>query len=153
MVTLVVTIGKGSQDIYSQKLAEKLSVPKIYTAIYQKCCELFNVSFFSKASVRTAWHDVRFIRMLNKLNGIVHLPNQHLGRYGFFLRTPHIITVHDLIRYFDLKGYDVLIHRPNLRDRFYLSLDYKGIRKASKIIAVSYATKREIGRASCRERV
>lgn len=144
MVTLVVTIGRGSQDIYSQKLAEKLSVPKICTDIYQKSCELFNIPLFCKASVETLWHDFHFIRMLNKLNGIVHLPNQHLGRYGFFLRMPYIITVHDLIRYFDLKGYDVLIHRPNLRDKFYLSLDYKGIRKASKIIAVSYATKRDL---------
>lgn len=144
MVTLVVTIGRGSQDIYSQKLAEKLSVPKICTDIYQRSCELFNIPLFCKASVETLWHDFHFIRMLNKLNGIVHLPNQHLGRYGFFLRMPYIITVHDLIRYFDLKGYDVLIHRPNLRDKFYLSLDYKGIRKASKIIAVSYATKRDL---------
>ncbi len=144
MVTLIVTTGKGSQDIYSQKLAENLDVPKIYTGIYQRCCELFNISFFSKASARTVWRDVRFIRMLNKLNGIVHLPNQHLGRYGLFLRKPYIITVHDLIRYFDLKGYDVLIHRPNFRDKFYLSLDYKDIKKASKIIAVSYATKRDL---------
>lgn len=144
MVTLVVTIGRGSQDIYSQKLAEKLSVPKICTDIYQKSCELFSIPLFCKASVETLWHDFHFIRMLNKLNGIVHLPNQHLGRYGFFLRMPYIITVHDLIRYFDLKGYDVLIHHPNLRDKFYLSLDYKGIRKASKIIAVSYATKRDL---------
>ncbi len=144
MVTLVVTIGNGSQDLYSQKLAENLDVPKIHTDIYQKSCELFNISLLSKDSLKTIWCDLHFIRMLNKLNGIVHLPNQHLGRYGFFLRIPYIITVHDLIRYFDLKGYDVLIYRPNFRDKFYLSLDYKGIKKASKIIAVSYATKRDL---------
>lgn len=144
MVTLVVTMGKGSQDLYSQKLGENLDVPKIYTDIYQKSCELFNVSFFSKASVKTAWHDFHFIRTLNKLEGIVHLPNQHLGRHGFFLRVPYIITVHDLIRYFDFKGYDVLIHRPNFRDKFYLSLGYKGVKRASKIISVSYTTKRDL---------
>jgi len=144
VVTLIVTTGKGSQDLYSQKLAENLDVPKIYTDIYQKSCELFNIPLLSKASLKTIWCDLHFIEMLNKLYGVVHLPNQHLGRYGLFLRKPYIITVHDLIRYFDLKGYDVLIHRPNLRDKFYLSLDYKGIKKASKIIAVSYATKRDL---------
>jgi len=146
MVTLGVTIGKGSQDLYSQKLAENLDVPKMCTDIYQKSCELFNIPLLSKASVETVWRDFHFIRMLNKLNGVVHLPNQHLGRYGFFLRLPYIITVHDLIRYFDLKGYDVLIHRPNFRDRLYLSLDYQGVKKAIKIIAVSYATKRDLVR-------
>ena len=146
MITLVVTMGKGSQDLYSQKLGGNLDVPKIYTDIYQKSCELFNVSFFSKASVKAAWHDFHFIRMLNKLDGIVHLPNQHFGRYGFFLKVPYVITVHDLIRYFDLEGYDVLIHRPNFRDKLYLSLDYKGVKKAIKIIAVSHATKHDLVR-------
>jgi len=144
MVTLIVTLGKGSQDIYSQKLGENLDVPKIYTDIYQKYCELFNIPLLSKASVETLWHDFCFIRMLNKLGSVIHLPNQHLGRYGFFLKVPFIITVHDLIRYFDLKGYDVLIHRPNFRDKLCLSLDYKGIKKAIKIIAVSHATKRDL---------
>ena len=82
--------------------------------------------------------------MLNKLDGIVHLPNQHLGRYGFFLKAPYIITVHDLIRYFDFKGYGTFIHHPNRRDRFYLSLDYRGIKKAARIIAVSQTTKHDL---------
>ena len=46
------------------------------------------------------------IASLNRLVGIVHLSNHHLGRYGFFLKVvPYIITVHDLISYFDVKGY------------------------------------------------
>jgi len=57
---------------------------------------------------------------------------------------PYIITVHDLIRYFDLKGFVTFIHRPNLRDRFYLNLDYKGIKKATRIIAVSQTTKNDL---------
>jgi glycosyltransferase involved in cell wall biosynthesis len=144
MVTLVVTMGKGSQDLYSQKLAENLDVPKIYTDTYQRCGELFNISFFSRASAKAAFHDFRFMGTLNRLDSVVHLPNQHFGRYGFSLKVPYIITVHDLIRYFDLKGHDVLIHRPNFRDKFYLSLDYKGIEKAIKIIAVSCATKHDL---------
>jgi len=81
---------------------------------------------------------------LNGLSGIVHIPNQHLGRYGKFLKMPYIITVHDLIRYFDLKGYGTYIHRPNSRDRFYLPRDYRGVTKATRVIAVSQATKRDL---------
>jgi len=140
MVTLVTTKGKGSMDLYAQKLAEKLHAPKLYTDIYQKVAEQFNIPAICPAALKAFWQDCQFIRMLNKLDGIVHLPNQHLGRYGFFLKAPYIITVHDLIRYFDFKGYGTFIHHPNHRDRFYLSLDYRGIKKAARIIAVSQTT-------------
>jgi hypothetical protein len=43
MVTLVTTIGKSSMDIYAQKLAENLEVPKLYSDIYQKAARLFNL--------------------------------------------------------------------------------------------------------------
>jgi glycosyltransferase involved in cell wall biosynthesis len=144
MVTLVTTLGEGSMDIYARKLAESLPCPKLYSDIYQKDAELFNISLFSRAAMSAVWRDWHFIRMLNRTDSIVHLPNHHLGRYGLFLKVPYIISVHDLIRYFDLKGYDVLIHHPNLRDRIYLSLDYKGIKKATRIIAVSHTTKHDI---------
>ncbi|GAI62549.1 unnamed protein product, partial [marine sediment metagenome] len=61
-----------------------------------------------------------------------------------FLKEPYVITVHDTIRYLDLKGYGIYIHHPNLRDRWYLNLDYKGIKKATRIIAVSQFTKRNL---------
>ena len=144
MVTLVVTKGVGSMDIYAEKLAEKLDVPKVYTDIYQKFRRYRNASWLSPQAAKAIWHDWRFVRILNKLGDIVHLPNQHLGRYGNFLRVPYIITVHDLIRYFDLKGYGAFIHCPNLRDRFYFKLDYKGIRKAAGIIAVSQSVKNDL---------
>jgi len=144
MVTLVTTKGKGSMDLYAQKLAEKLHAPKLYTDIYQKVAEQFNIPAICPAALKAFWQDCQFIRMLNKLDGIVHLPNQHLGRYGFFLKAPYIITVHDLIRYFDFKGYGTFIHHPNHRDRFYLSLDYRGIKKAARIIAVSQTTKHDL---------
>lgn len=131
-------------DVYSQKLAEKIDVSKVYTDIYQSSCELFNISIFSKDFIKSIWRDIHFICTLNKLSGIIHLPNHHLGRYGLFLKIPYIITVHDLIRYFDLKGHGTFIHKPNRRDRFYLTLDYKGIKKAERIIAVSEATKRDL---------
>ena len=144
MVTLVVTKGVGSMDLYVGKLAEKLDVPKVYTNIYQRIAERFNLSWFSLSAIRAIGEDWHFLRMLNSLDGIIHLPNQHLGRYGFLLKAPYIITVHDLIRYLDLKGYSTFIHRPNLRDRFYFSLDYRGVKKAVRVIAVSQATKRDL---------
>lgn len=144
MIFFIATQGWGAMDLYSQKLAENLNVPKIYTNIYREIAESFNISWFSQKAWRTFWEDWRFIRRLNRLGGILHLSNHHLGRYGNFLKIPFIITVHDLIRYFDWKGYRVSIHKPNFRDRFYLSLDYQGIRKARKIIAVSQNTKRDL---------
>lgn len=145
MVTLVVTTGTGSLDLYAQNLHRNLNMSKIYSDIYQGNAELFNASFFSLPAVKTLWRDMHFITMLNHEKGIVHLPNHHLGRYGLFLNKPYIITVHDLIRYFELRGHNGnFIHRPNFRDRVYLSLDYKGIRKAAHIIAVSHKTKSDL---------
>jgi glycosyltransferase involved in cell wall biosynthesis len=144
MVTLVVSAGPGAMDSYSQKLAENLDVPKVYTDIYQRIREKFNISWFSREALKAIPQDWNFIRRLNKLKGIIHLPNQHFGRYGNFLKLPYIITVHDLIRYLDLKGYETYIHRPNHRDKFYLRLDCKGIKKATRIIAISEATKKDL---------
>jgi len=144
MITLVVTTGSGAMDTYAQKLAERLDVPKVYTDVYQRIRERFNISWLSKGALETILGDWNFVKTLNKLKGIVHLPNQHFGRDGNFLKVPYIITVHDLIRYLDFKGHGTYIHRPNFRDRFYLNLDYKGIRKAVRIIAISEATKKDL---------
>lgn len=140
----VVTIGNGSMDTYSYKLAEKLDVPMVHTDIYEKFRQSRNISWLSPRAIKAIWHDWRFVRMLNKLGNSVHLPNHHLGRYGNFLRVPYVITVHDLIRYLDLDGDETFIYPPNRRDRHYLNLDYKGIRKAMRIIAVSQSTKDDL---------
>jgi len=144
LITFVATQGLGAMDLYSQKLAENLNGPIIWTDHYQRIAELFNISWFSWKSLMSLWENWQFVRRLNRLDGILHLPNHHLGRYGNFLKRPFIITVHDLIRYFDWKGFPVSIHKPNCRDRFYLKLDYQGIKKAQKIIAVSQNTKRDL---------
>ncbi len=141
---LVVTMGNSAMDMYSQKLAENLDVPQLHTDIYRKCVMSRNISWVSPTAVRTMWYDWCFIRALNKLGDIAHLPNHHFGRYGNYLNVPFIITVHDLIRYFDLKGYGTFIHYPNFRDRFYFNLDYKGIKKAIRIIATSHSTKYDL---------
>jgi len=141
---LVVTVGNSSIDLYSRKLSEKTNISVLHSDIYQKIAECRNVSWLSPQAVKAIWHDRGFVRKLNKLGDIVHLPNHHLGRYGNLLKVPYIITVHDLIRYLDLKRHETFINRPNLRDRFYLNLDYKGIKRAKRIIAISQTTKNDL---------
>ena len=140
------TIGSHSLDLYSRKLAEGLDVPVFRTHIYQRIAECRNISWLSARAVKSIWYDWHFVREVNRLGDFVHLPNHHFGRYANFLKVPFIITVHDLIRYLDLKGYQTLIYRPNLRDRFYFNLDYKGIKKAKRIIAISQTTKNDLMR-------
>ena len=141
---LLVTTGSGSLDIYSQKLSEHLNVPAIWSDVYQRFIKCHNVPWWSPETARIIWHDWRFARRLNRLGDIIHFPNQHFGHYSSLLKVPFIITVHDLIRYFDLSGNTVLIHSPNSRDRFYFNLDYKGLKKAARIIAISQSTKNDL---------
>jgi len=144
MVTLLATEGTRSLDLYARNLARNLDVPQIHSDVYQKINGAFNISLFSIKSMKAVREDWQFIRRLRQVNGIIHLPNHHLGRYGLFLGRPYIITVHDIIRYLDLTGQDVLIRRPNLRDRLYLTLDFKGVKKATRVIAVSRATRQDL---------
>ncbi len=141
---LIVTQGPGSLDLYSRRLAENLDVPVFTTDIYQRVAERFNISWLSLKAISALWLDWNFVRKINKIGSIIHFPNHHLGRYGNYLKTPFIITVHDLIRYFDMMSYETFIHPPNSRDRFYLNLDYRGIKKATRIIALSQATKNDL---------
>jgi len=147
---LVTTVGGGSMDAYAQCLAQELTrhggVRTLQTDVYQRVAELFNVPLLSRVAAGAAREDAHFIATLRRVREPVHLPNHHLGRYGRFLTVPYVVTVHDLIRYFDCKGWGPFIHRPNLRDRLYLSLDYAGIRRATVIIAVSHTTKRDLVR-------
>ena len=146
-VLFLATTGRGSMDKYAQRLAAHLDVDKVDTDVYQRTAELFNVPCVGRTSLAGFWSDLRFIRRLRNLDArLVHLPNHHLGRYGVFLSSPYVVTVHDLIRYFDLRGDSVFIHTPNGRDRICLRLDYLGIRHADAIIAVSETTKRDVVR-------
>jgi len=145
VVTFVVTSGRGSMDLYSSRLAPLLPVPKLHTDIYENSGQRFGASFFSVVAVRSLYHDLQFIAQLRRRRGFIHLPNHHMGRYIPLVGGRRVIvTVHDLIRYFDLKDGGAYIHVPNLRDRFYLRLDYYGIRQAAHVIAVSELTKRDL---------
>jgi len=141
---LVVTQGAGSLDMYSRRLAENLRVGVLRTDMYQRIARRFNIPWLSPGSLSALWQDRFFVNKLNRTRDIVHLPNHHLGRYGNFLKVPFVVTVHDLIRYFDMMEYDTFIHPPNGRDRFYLNMDYRGIKKAAHVIAVSQGTKNDL---------
>lgn len=139
---LVTTTGKASMDTYAQRLSEQLPVQKIHTDIYDK--QDFGVPLVSWKAVKTAWYNLCFARQLKRLRQPLHLPNHHFGRYGYFLPTPYIITVADVMRYFDLKGLNRLIHQPNILDKLYLKLDYEGVRRAAAVIAISQTTKEDL---------
>lgn len=131
-------------DVCSQLLEQRLGVHQFRTDIYQDVAREFNTPLLSLTTVRAFRRELRFVMALNRIGGLLHLSNQHLGRYGACLRVPFLITVHDLVRYLDLTGSEPLIHRPNLRDRFYLRLDYFGIRQAVHVIAISRHTERDL---------
>jgi len=112
--------------------------------IYGKIAECFNTSWFSTTAARVLWRDRQFGKELSTLTEPAHLPNHHLGRYAGALNVPYVITVHDLIRYFDMSREIPLIHKPNARDRVYLKRDVAGIKNATGIIAVSLTTKYDL---------
>ena len=142
---LVTTDGIGSMDQYAAALAERLpDIRQLPTSVYERSVRRFNQSLLSAGTLRSLCLDVEFVRLLREQDDAIHFPTHHLARYGRFLRQPYVVTVHDLIRYFDLKRRTPLIHRPNLRDRLYLGLDYGGIRHASAVIAVSLTTKADL---------
>jgi len=146
-VLLVVTLGKSSLDLYSKMLSASFYVlPVMPSNIYLVSAGLFGVFALSIGSLKALISDYRFVKALNSGSAkIVHLPNQHLGRYINFLKKKCVVTVHDIIRFFDMKGRrPPLIHKPNLRDRIGLDLDYRGIKRAEKIIAMSKHTKNDL---------
>jgi len=146
-VLLVVTLGSSSLDLYSKMLSASLhTIPAMPSNIYLVSAGLFGVFALGIKPLKALLSDYRFVKALNREKAkIVHLPNHHLGRYINFLKKKCVVTVHDLIRFFDMKRcHSPLIHKPNLRDRIGLELDYRGIKRAEKIIAVSKSTKNDL---------
>jgi len=78
-----------------QRLSERLDVPKLYSNVYEHIRDRFNVSWLSTEAVSAILDDWNSLKLLNKSSTIVHLPNQHLGRYADCLRTRYIMTFHD----------------------------------------------------------
>src|SRR3954469_13761497 len=140
----VVTSGSGSLDLYSQRLAEDLVADTLVLDVGRRSGDGFNQPLFSTSSVARVLSDWQIVRILRRAGSLIHLPNHHLARYGPFLSSPYVVTVHDLIRWFDGRAETPLIGPPNVRDRLHLKLDLAGILLADAVISVSHATKRDL---------
>ena len=145
-VTFVVTTGAGSLDYYAQKLGEELPVPKLRIDACERSGDQFRVPIVSRAAAKALRRDVAVVRLLRGAGGPVHLPHHHLARYGVWLSSPYVVTVHDVMRLLDLRAETPLISTPTLRDRLYLRLDAAGIRRAAAIVAPSHSTRRDLVR-------
>lgn len=143
MITFVITKGNSALDLYSQELAQELPCEKIYTDYFEEVSRNSRLPWIVNIakSVRNDWG---LIRQFNKEGTVLHLPNQHFGRFGLFLKKPFIITCHDLLKYFDLKRKGIFFQKPTIRGRVYLTMDFVGMKKARKIIAISERTKRDL---------
>lgn len=112
--------------------------------IYARSARHFGLPFAGREALGAARADRRFVRQLRRLDGPVHLPNQHLARFGPLSGRPYVVTVHDLIRWTDQERECPLIGRPNARDRLMLAADCRGIRQAAGVVAVSDTTARDL---------
>jgi glycosyltransferase involved in cell wall biosynthesis len=146
-IVLATTAGSGSLDRYACELARRIDVKTVEIDGYVRTGDLFGVPLLSRRSLQLLVADLDHVRLLRGASGrLVHFPHHHLARYGRFLSRPYVVTVHDLIRFFDLTRLGVFINRPNLRDRLLLRLDYAGVAGATALIAVSERTKRDVVR-------
>jgi glycosyltransferase involved in cell wall biosynthesis len=143
-VTFVETVGDGSMDLCAAELARRLPVPTLTTDIYARAGSPRNRHMLSGPSIRSFLEEAAFVGRLRRMAGVVHLSNQHLGRYAHFAGRRFVLTVHDLIRLFDLNGEEPLIHSPNARDRLMFALDYRAAAAADAVIVVSAATGRDV---------
>jgi glycosyltransferase involved in cell wall biosynthesis len=143
-VAFVVTHGDSSLDLYSQKLAAQLPVRTIATEAYRNGAKLFEAPLFRAATARAIGSETSLAWRLRREHTPLHLPNHHCGRYGAFCEQPYVITVHDLMRMFDIHSRTPLICRPRVQERAFLRLDAAGIRHAAGVIAVSQTTKRDV---------
>jgi glycosyltransferase involved in cell wall biosynthesis len=145
-VVLVTTAGRGSLDRYGQRLAEHLEVPTLELSLDRASARHFSVPFLSADVLRELGGDAHIIRELYRQPGLLHLAHHHFGRYVCFLPRRYVLTVHDLIRYFDATGQEISITRPTARDRLYIHLDCAGMRRAEALITPSEATRADLVR-------
>jgi glycosyltransferase involved in cell wall biosynthesis len=131
-------------DSFGRQLAAHLGVDALETDVHNRNGAPFGVPVVSRASLGGLAADVAFVRLLRGRRRVVHFANHHCARYGAFLSTPYLVTVHDLIRHFDASGKARFIHAPSCRDRMALRFDAEGIRQATAIVALSEATKHDL---------
>ncbi len=121
MTVLIVTNEKSGIDKYSHEIAKRLDVKKVESRRYFSLIEAYRLSRIVRAQ-----HDV------------VHLPNQDFARYTIFLKSPFIVTVHDLIRSC------FSFATETLTERILLKLDRRCIKRAHHIIVVSHSTRNDL---------
>ncbi|HYY73275.1 MAG TPA: glycosyltransferase family 1 protein [Solirubrobacterales bacterium] len=146
-MTFVADLGSGSMATCSRYLARELGTRVMYTRAYERAAVSEGLSALDPRAFLILARDFRFLRSLRRIGGVVHLSNHHLGRFGRFLTTPYIVTVHDLIRLLDMDrggAPEPLIRKPAPRDRVLYRLDHEGIRRATALIATSAATRRDL---------
>ncbi|HWD65009.1 MAG TPA: glycosyltransferase family 1 protein [Solirubrobacteraceae bacterium] len=141
-VTLVLSPGTGSMEVLGRELSERLAVRRFDAGRFLGQAEAFNLTP-ARAAARLG-REVRLLKALRDVEGLIHFPNHHHARYGLGIHQPYVVTVHDLVRHLDDRRSAPLIHRPNRIDRRMLGLDLAGIRQAAALIAVSESTKREL---------
>lgn len=147
MITHIASAGNLSIDIYSQKVAECLPINTLYTDYFQEVMVrrvAGQKPYQFLELMRGFAFDRRILRTFQCQDGALHFSHQHFGRFGHFLRRPFLITCHDIIRYLDMHEKTVLQKRPKGRGKMYLTLDFSGLKKASKILAISNYTKLDL---------
>lgn len=143
-VTVAVTGGEASMDRYGQELATRLEVRTLRLGLRRAGAVCFGVPLASPAALAGTAEDLAVAVRLRRERGLLHLTHHHLARYAALRGRPFVVTVHDLIRWHDLTGRAVYIARPGARDRLGLRLDYRALRRAAALIAVSHATRRDL---------
>ncbi len=121
MLVLIVTTEKSGLDRYSQEIAKRLNVKKVNSQRYLSLIEAYRLS-----------------RLVGRQGDIVHLPNQNFARYALFLKSPFIVTVHDLVRLC------FSFAQETISERILLKLDIRYIKRSSHIIAVSQNTRNDL---------
>ena len=121
MIAIIVTHESSGFDKYSQEVAKRVRAKSFHSQRY------FNAKTLPE-----------FLERLSRCDGVVHITNQNFARFAGVLRTPYIVTVHDLIRnFYDFDG-------ETYAEQMWLKLDEHFIKRAEAIIAVSEFSKSEL---------
>jgi glycosyltransferase involved in cell wall biosynthesis len=140
---LVTTAGRGALDYYGRMLAAHLAVDRLEVDLSGTSAGAFGGQA-ANGGLRRLREDARVLRVLRRRRGLLHLASHHLGRYANALDGRFVITAHDIIRLLDARDGTGHITHPTPRDRLWIELDYRGIRRAAVVIAPSAATKADL---------
>ncbi len=118
---MLVTNELAGVDKYSQEIAKRLPVRQIESRRYLSAGDAY-----------------RLVGVVTREQDVIHLPNQNFARFALRNKNPFIVTVHDLISiFFDFD-------KETTTEKILLKLDIRGIKRASRIIAVSQHTKNDL---------